>query len=646
MITIDGQKTHLIGNGMEEFRDYTVLSEIGRGGMGIVYLAKHNILGHEVALKVIHGQLAQKDEGLARARFIQEAMLLAKLEHPNILKLQTCFEDDGRLVIVTDYLLGKTLQEIMAQQSIPEFDFSINILRQIVEGVAYAHNQGIIHRDLKPSNIFVTTNGEVKLLDFGVGKDLGGGAQMTSTGVVIGTPAYMPPESLRAKNKVAAKDIGPEGDIYSIGVIAYKLFSGQLPFNLDESISAVEALTLLAVHYSTHEEITPLSQISSTVPPPVANAVMACLSQYEGDRITLDKFAKTIEGGSQNTVSASESIAGTETFFALVHPQTRPPIDLVAASTSSTTNVRSQSASFAAVPQSKGNGLRPLWITLGILVILGIVGAGYWLWAKRGKDTSNPGTIELHVDPADDLLIFVEGKGQLDANVSPFFIDNLITGTQKIRIKKSGYDEKTIMVQVKSGRTIKTHVSLSEIETSVSTPAPKPAEPETVTTGKLYLITDPDGASVTLNGKEIEGTTPLEIDDLQPGEYRISFSKDSYRFFEFSTRVFAGQTTRVPIKKLKKDKKRKKDIPPDKLSRQQVMSGMGAVAGSVRRCGAGKTGTFKIKAKIETNGRVSRAQAVGQFSGTPAGTCAANMVKRARFPQANNSLNVTFPFKI
>ena len=92
--------------------------------------------------------------------------------------------------------------------------------------------------------------------------------------------------------------------------------------------------------------------------------------------------------------------------------------------------------------------------------------------------------------------------------------------------------------------------------------------------------------------------------------------------------------------------KKKKAAAPAKLSRQQVMQGMNAVAGSVKRCGAGKSGTFKIKAKIEANGRVSRAQAVGQFSGTPAGTCAANAVKRARFPQSDSSLNVTFPFKI
>ena len=310
----------------KEFRDYTIISEIGRGGMGVVYQAKHKILGQEFALKVIHDRLLVADESAAKARFVQEATLMAALNHPNIVTLQNCFEEHGKLVIASELLRGNPMHDILMRDSIPPIGVRINWLRQLLAGLSHAHEQGVIHRDLKPSNLFVTDDNQVKILDFGLGKDLSSDAQMTGTGQILGTPAYLPPETYRIENKVPIRDVGKKGDVFAVGVIAYRLLGGRLPFDLDDGLSANEVFTLLAVNYNTGKTIAPLTVDDAVVSSAVLNAVMDCLTVSPNNRpeslkplaAALASEAAGAPPPSENSSArppADQSLTGCDTYF-------------------------------------------------------------------------------------------------------------------------------------------------------------------------------------------------------------------------------------------------------------------------------------------------------------------------------------------
>ena len=293
---------------MQQFRDYEVIEKIGEGGMGEVFRAKHRLRGFDVALKVIHAQLAKKDE--ARERFLSEARLLDRLDHPNILALRDYFLEDDSLVIIADLLEGKTLDEVIVGGAELPVEIRLDWLRQTIAGISHAHSLDIIHRDLKPSNLFLTRDGQIKILDFGLGKDLSADAQMTGTGQILGTPAYLPPETYRIENKIAIRDVGKKGDVFAVGVIAYRLLSGCLPFDMDEGLSATEVFTLLAVNYNTGKTIAPMTSDGKHITAQIADAVMHCLALNPNERPELlQSLADALMTGADDTSKETSTLA-------------------------------------------------------------------------------------------------------------------------------------------------------------------------------------------------------------------------------------------------------------------------------------------------------------------------------------------------
>jgi formylglycine-generating enzyme required for sulfatase activity len=261
-----------------------------------------------VALKVIHKHLSGNEKHV-RERFLQEAKILDQLDHPNILAIKDCFEERGRLVIATELLQGRTLAAVLRNDPSLPHEVKRDYLIQILEGVAYAHDRDIIHRDLKLTNIFITEDNIVQLLDFGLGKQLGVGQILTRTGVKLGTPIYMPPETLRAKRQVKVRDVGKEGDIFAIGVIAYRLFTGRLPYDISEGANAVSAMTELAVHYSAGDPIEPVGALCRDLSPSTADAIMACLSLSPQARPGIRDVLHRVTGV-YSAVSKDDSPAG------------------------------------------------------------------------------------------------------------------------------------------------------------------------------------------------------------------------------------------------------------------------------------------------------------------------------------------------
>lgn len=203
---------------------YKLVRLIGEGGMAYVYEGIHERLGTRVAVKILNPVLSVNQQ--IRIRFENEVKLLASLDHPNIIKVIHYEETPHVLAIVMEYLSGNDLNTSLQRKEPFTKERIKHIFSQIMSAFQYAHRNGVVHRDIKPSNIFITESGQVKILDFGIAKIYGTGADMTSTGTQMGTPVYMSPEQVKGD-----RSIDHRSDIYSLGVTFYTLLNGKPPYD-------------------------------------------------------------------------------------------------------------------------------------------------------------------------------------------------------------------------------------------------------------------------------------------------------------------------------------------------------------------------------------------------------------------------------
>src|SRR3989441_5311568 len=223
---------------------YCIVSKIGAGGMGEVYLAQDTKLDRKVAIKFLPESLVADEQ--ARKRLVREARAAAKLDHPNICSIYEVSEDDGRSFIVMQHVEGETLDVRMKRKPL-DLSESLSLASQVADALAEAHTHGIIHRDIKPSNIIITPRGQAKVMDFGLAKtapatgaietEAETKSLLTTPGMIIGTVPYMSPEQVRGE-KVDART-----DIFSFGVMLYEMLSGQQPF-ASESAAATASASL------------------------------------------------------------------------------------------------------------------------------------------------------------------------------------------------------------------------------------------------------------------------------------------------------------------------------------------------------------------------------------------------------------------
>lgn len=209
--------------------EFHLLRPLGSGGMADVYLAEQTSLQRYVAVKVMKPALMQHSGQDMVARFKQEAMMAAGLNHPNIVQVYTIGEDQGLHYIAQEFVQGKDLATIMRGRGKPDIASALHVMRQVAAALKASGQAGIVHRDIKPENILVTKKGEVKVADFGLAQL--GESSTAKKGVTMGTPLYMSPE------QVSGRELDPRSDVYSFGVTAYQLLCGETPF---QGNSAVE----------------------------------------------------------------------------------------------------------------------------------------------------------------------------------------------------------------------------------------------------------------------------------------------------------------------------------------------------------------------------------------------------------------------
>ena len=206
---------------------YSIIRTLGEGGMANVYLAYDTILDRNVAVKVLRGDLAT-DEKFVR-RFQREALSASNLYHPNIVQIYDFDSEDGQYYIVMEYVEGKTLKQLLKRRGSLTITEVIDIMSQITDGMAHAHDSYIIHRDIKPQNIMILDNGMIKITDFGIAMALNS-TQLTQTNSVMGSVHYLPPEQAAGKGSTI------RSDIYSMGILMYELLTGQVPYKGDNAV--------------------------------------------------------------------------------------------------------------------------------------------------------------------------------------------------------------------------------------------------------------------------------------------------------------------------------------------------------------------------------------------------------------------------
>ena len=333
----------------KQLGEYEIIRELGRGGMGEVYLVRNVISDRVEAMKILLPDLAQQGE-LAN-RFLREIKVLASLEHPNIAQLRTAFTAENQLVMIMEYVEGENLAERLDCGALPVAD-AVNYIRQALTALSYAHGKGIIHRDIKPGNMMLTPQGVVKLMDFGIARsttDLG----MTVTGTTMGSLDYMSPEQVKSETTDA------RSDLYSVGVSLYQMVTGHRMFSATSSYSVMEA--------HVKEMPRPPIELHPGMPKVLNDIIMMAVAKDPAQRFqTADAFRNALAqvDGSAAAVAVAGAPAARTSAFApppisasATHPPTQPPAQ--------------QPMAYATpAPQPARGGRHIGWIAVAAIVVL------------------------------------------------------------------------------------------------------------------------------------------------------------------------------------------------------------------------------------------------------------------------------------
>ncbi len=417
----------LVGQTLGRFE---ILSELGRGGMAVVYKARQTDLDRIVALKILPLSLTSDQSYVARFR--QEARSAARLEHPHIMPIYEVGEVNGYHYIAMKYIKGRTLKQLLEQEGALPIARAAQILAQVGAALDYAHQQGIIHRDIKPSNVMITDDGWIYLTDFGLARGVGSAGGLTIAGTVMGTPEYMSPEQAQG-----LPNIGPPTDIYALGVMLYELLTGVFPFRAETPMAMLAARLV-------HAPIPP-RDVRSDLPPAVEDVIMRALARKPearfasaGELVAALRRAVgmseselnrplTPQSGIPAAIAGSTAWSGAEQLATLppayanpptpppayANPPTPPPVYVQTPAapvahpyTSAPTIYAPHPLNTPAPPPPKVSKRSPVGIIIGITLVVLLIGGGatFFLWRANEPDPST-----TLISKGDAALISADG---------------------------------------------------------------------------------------------------------------------------------------------------------------------------------------------------------------------------------------------
>src|SRR5262245_9474727 len=283
---------------------YEIIDELGKGAMGVVYLARDPLIGRLVALKTFRVGFSVRDQEREqfRARFIREAQSAGILSHPGIVTIHDVVEEseEGVAFIAMEYVRGTNLKTLVQRDGPLDLELASSIIDQVADALDYAHSRGVIHRDIKPANIILTADNRVKITDFGIARlDT---SNLTQEGQLLGTPNYMAPE------QILGKDLDHRADIFSLGIVLYEMLTRHKPFQGDN-------LTVVS-HRIVYDHFTPPRQYAEDLPPGVGRVLSRALEKepahrYQRARDLADDLRRAVHPPAGEALNETMSLSDT-----------------------------------------------------------------------------------------------------------------------------------------------------------------------------------------------------------------------------------------------------------------------------------------------------------------------------------------------
>ncbi len=286
---------------------YTITRELGQGGMATVYLARHDKLDRDVAIKVMHDSFRQDVAFLSR--FEREAQIVGQLDHPHIVPVYDYSDYEGAPYLVMKYVTGKTLKAILNREDDLSLEEVLRIIGAVADALTYAHERGVLHRDVKPSNIILDDSSTPYLADFGLARITRAGESTISTDMVLGTPQYISPEQAQG-----AKNIDGRADVYSLGIVLYELIVGHVPFSADSPYAII--------HDHIYRAVPRPSEVNTDVTPSVEAVLLKALEKNPEKRFDtpnemIDALREAIAVDGVEHLSEGRSVAAAQSIAEL-----------------------------------------------------------------------------------------------------------------------------------------------------------------------------------------------------------------------------------------------------------------------------------------------------------------------------------------
>ena len=525
---------------------YQVVSELGRGSMGIVYRGFDPVIGRTVAIKtmLIEGLPPSEFEEY-KQRFQREAQSAGVLTHPNIVTVYDFGEDEGVLYLAMEFLEGKSIQELVEKHNVMPIETLLPMYEQICSALDHAHQHKIVHRDIKPANIMILESGLVKVTDFGIAKVMSMG--MTQAGQILGTPNYMSPEQVKGRS------VDGRSDIFSLGVILYELVTGEKPFG-GQNITTV-------IYKIINEDPIPPRQLDATISPGLSYVIQKSLAKNPDERYqTCRELAEDLRNyknlGGINAPNAtvvmrvpplnaqqleSASPPRIEQRFAppaaeqrispaRVEPRLAPPAvepRRVQAPPAAPAPREPRPAIAAPVisaarPQQKSSS-SAVSIFLAIILIAVLGGGGYYYYnniylpQQQGKETSSTAEVPAGVTPSSATTATPAAT----------------PGSTAAATNQPG----ATSTQPPATVTTTTQPSIPPAGTTAAAPTTAEAPKD----GRVMIASNVRGASISVDGQSTRWVTPHAL-DLSAGEHEISLSKDGFETKKLNVAVQGGRT--------------------------------------------------------------------------------------------------------